>query len=61
MMIGDHVTELVTFGDESPKPHGGRVVWIHPRRIFYVVEFEVNDRTIRESYYFPRRRGRADA
>lgn len=48
---------MISFGDESPKAHSGRVSWIHPRRIFYVVEFNLDGGTFRESYFFPRRRG----
>lgn len=29
----------------------GTVVYIHPRRRFYIVEFEVGGRTFRESFY----------
>lgn len=59
MEIGDKKTELISFGDGDPVMATGHVVYIHPRRAFYVVEFEVGDRgeKIRESYYFPHRAG----
>lgn len=59
MEIGDKKTELVHFGDGVPIQRTGRVVYIHPRRVFYVVEFELGDRgqTVRESYFFPTRSG----
>lgn len=54
MNIGDKVREFVSFGDTMPSVYTGRVVWIHPRRIFYVVEFALGERgeTVRESYFF---------
>lgn len=54
MNIGDKVRAFVTFGDTMPSEYTGRVVWIHPRRIFYVVEFELGERRekVRESYFF---------
>ena len=59
MRVGDRVTEKVSFGDSMPKPMAGTVVWIHPRRIFYVAEFELAIGKFRESYFFPTRRGDA--
>lgn len=53
------MTEKVSFGDSMPKPMAGTVVWIHPRRIFYVAEFELAIGKFRESYFFPTRRGDA--
>lgn len=57
MELGDKKTELVHFGDQKPKSMTGRVVYIHPQRRFYVVAFDVGGHEIRESYYFPARRG----
>ena len=59
MEIGDKITELIHFGEGKPVRRTGRVVYIHPRRRFYIVEFAIGDRgeTVRESYYFPSRAG----
>lgn len=40
----------------------GTVVYIHPQRRFYTVEFDMpRGRKCRESYYFPDRAGEPDA
>ena len=57
MQIGDKKTERMSLGDCQPVTKTGTVVWIHPRRLFYVVEFDVGGRKVRESYYFPARQG----
>lgn len=57
MVVGDRKTELVTFGGEKAKTMTGTVVYIHPQRRFYVVEFETDIGKFRESFYFPNRRG----
>lgn len=57
MNIGDKKTEVFHFGEASGITRTGRVVWIHPSRRFYVVEFEIGGHRVRESYFFP---GRGD-
>jgi len=58
MVIGDRKTELLHFGDQEPRYKTGTVVWIHPERRFYTVEFDMGmGRTVRENYYFPSRAG----
>lgn len=59
MDIGEKRTEFVNLGDAGKKAKTGRVVWIHPKRIFYVVEFEfeMTGRRFREAYFFPGRGG----
>ena len=57
MEIGDGKTEPVSFGDVHGKPMSGRVVYIHPQRRFYTVEFEVGPYKFREDFYFPSRGG----
>lgn len=53
MQIGDKKKALVHIGEHMPVPMEGRVVWIHPQRRFYVLEFDKGGRRFRESYYFP--------
>lgn len=61
MKIGDKVVRTPhTVGEGMPvgtlnsehsgRPMRGTVVWIHPKGRFHVVEFEVNGRTLRESF-----------
>lgn len=57
MQLGDRKTERMTMGDCRPVTKTGTVVYIHPRRLFYTVEFEVDGHKVRESYFFPARRG----
>lgn len=57
MTIGEKRSEKVHFGDTMPVTKTGTVVWIHPRRIFYVVEFDFLLGRIRESYFFLGRGG----
>lgn len=57
MKIGDRRTEEYTFGEMHGITKTGRVVWIHPERRFYVVEFEFERGKVRESYFFPGRGG----
>lgn len=57
MEVGDRKTELVHIGDGQAKLMTGTVVYIHPRRQFYVLEFQSGERKFRESYYFPARGG----
>lgn len=57
MQLGDKRTEKLSMGEGQPVTKTGVVVYIHPQRRFYTVEFDVNGHKIRESYYFPARRG----
>lgn len=59
MVIGDKKTERVHFGDSIPRKMMGTVVWIHPMRRFYVVEFDFEFGKVREAYFFPGRGGNA--
>ena len=63
MQLGDKVrfTPSVTAlerreGERGPKVPGpvvtGRVVYIHPQRRFYLVEWAAGGRTLRETLYF---------
>ena len=60
MQIGDKKTERMTMGDCHPVTKTGTVVYIHPARLFYILEFDVGDHKVRESYYFPARLGEHD-
>lgn len=57
MQVGDKKTEKISFGDSQSITATGTVVYIHPKRAFYIVEFELPGGSVRESYYFPDRRG----
>lgn len=57
MKTGDRKTETLHFGDCDGRTFTGTVVWIHPQRRFYVVEFRFGGRTFREAFYFPGRGG----
>lgn len=57
MKIGDRKTEQVHFGDSRPRTMTGTVVYIHPQRRFYTVEFKFTFGSLRESYFFPGRGG----
>lgn len=50
MVIGDRRTEKLCFGDCEGRLFSGRVVWIHPERRFYVVEFEFDGGSFREAF-----------
>ena len=63
MQIGDKVrfTPAVSACETREGAHGprlapqrvtGRVVYIHPRHRFYIVEWEIGGRRLRESRYF---------
>jgi len=55
--LGDKRTELFHYGEHKPSRKTGTVIYIHPKRRFYVVEFELAPgKFARESYYFPNRR-----
>ena len=57
MQVGDKRTEKVSLGDCQPLTKTGTVVYIHPARRFYVVEFGLGAHKAREAYYFPARGG----
>lgn len=57
MEVGDTKTEAVCMDGEKPVMLTGKVVYIHPQRRFYVVEFPFEKGSFRESFYFPNRRG----
>lgn len=64
MQIGDTVY-LHTSQSLPGTIHPGRVVYIHPKRRFYVAEFSFERmpgvvRTYRESFFFPERAGAPD-
>lgn len=65
MQIGDIRIETpgfwTTFGHSAGDPQKCRVVYIHPQRRFYTVEFAFprTRERFRESYYFEDRRGAA--
>lgn len=56
--VGDEVLAIpMTFGkatekNQQPQPLSGTVVYIHPQRRFYVVEFEFRPYRIREAFRF---------
>lgn len=62
MMLGDEFVEIPTLYCEDGRrcviPMPSRVVYIHPQRRFYTVEFRspVTGETFRESFYFADRR-----
>lgn len=57
MQVGDRKTVTVNLGDCRPITKTGTVVYIHPKRSFYIVEFELGEHKAREAYYFPTRNG----
>ena len=62
MVVGDKKTE-VCFIDGHNRTLTGRVVYIHPARRFYIVEFMFGQTAdgrpykFRETFYFPNRKG----
>lgn len=58
MQIGDKKTEVIHMGDAHGVTMTGTVVFIHPERRFYVVEFALDGHAVRESYFFSVRRGK---
>lgn len=54
LQIGDKVVQRPTCGDHEQPVKVGRVVYIHPEKRFYTLEFEFESRygygTFRESY-----------
>lgn len=63
MNIGDKITARpamnTTFGDIKATPMEGCVVYIHPERRYYTVEFffPLTGERFRQSYFFEDRRG----
>lgn len=61
MIVGDKIGHLCpTFGGISnglltPKQCDGVVVYIHPQRRFFIVEFKFEYGSFRQSFYFPAR------
>jgi len=56
MRVGDPVKITLTAGEERGKPVAATVVYVHPRRRFYVAEYIVEPgRPVREAFPFPRR------
>lgn len=68
MMVGDKLPGMVpSYGVSCTgfvsdgQAFTGTVVYIHPQRRFYTVEFDMpRGRKCRESYYFPDRAGELD-
>lgn len=52
MVVGDRKTQQMHIGEGRPITKSGRVVYIHPRRRFYVLEFEFEKGNVREAYLF---------
>jgi len=57
LVVGQKVAQTLYFGDCKGRTYSGRVVYIHPRRQFFVVEFQFGRGAFRESFYFPERGG----
>lgn len=62
MKVGDKIGHLKPTYGEGPRQdlpaYPGRIVYIHPQRRFYTVEFELpKNYHFRESFYFPNRSG----
>ena len=61
MKVGDRREEVPSYGvtvrEYKDEKVPCTVVYIHPQRIFYVVEFQMDGGPMRETYYFPKRRG----
>lgn len=61
MKVGDRINTLEPTYGETPRKHihyPATVVYIHPLRRYYTVEFDMGGgNKIRESFYFPRRLG----
>ena len=54
LRVGAQVTLPPHFGYEyltDERPMSGRVVYIHPRRRFFTVEFSAGERSFRENYF----------
>lgn len=66
MKVGDKIGHMrPTYGakydnGDDRRTYPGTVVYIHPQRRFFSVEFEMpRGRKCRESFYFPNRQGAA--
>ena len=58
MQVGDRTTEAIHMGAGATLTKTGTVIYIHPRRRFYVVEFEMGaGHRLQESYFFSGRGG----
>lgn len=62
MKVGDRIGHMCpTYGDshgDADKKYPGVVVYIHPQRRYYTVEFDMgNGMRCRESFYFKFRNG----
>lgn len=59
MLVGDKITYLrpyfgvVVTGFREPERYTGTVVYIHPERRFFTVEFKFANGKFRQSYFFP--------
>lgn len=54
LRVGAQVTLPPHFGYEylaDERPMSGRVVYIHPRRRFFTVEFPAGERSFKENYF----------
>ena len=59
MQVGDRSKEAVrsAFGPDCGEMVHGTVIYIHPQRRFYTVEYDFHGRKYRESYPFQYRKG----
>lgn len=61
MKVGDLREEIPSYGATVNALTAERmpctVVYVHPRKLYYVVEFQMEGGPVRETYYFARRRG----
>ena len=61
MKVGDRREEIPSFGVTVNALKDERmpctVVYVHPQKLYYVVEFQMEGGPVRETYYFARRRG----
>jgi len=60
MIVGDKIGHLrPSFGEsagvKNPRKYEGVVVYIHPERRFFTVEFKFEYGSFRQSFYFPAR------
>jgi len=54
--VGDRKTETLHFGEGNSRTYTGRVVYVHPERRFYIVEFGFEKGSFRETFYPEERR-----
>lgn len=61
MRVGDRREEIPSYGvtvnERTDERLPCTVVYVHPRKLYYVVEFQLDGGSVRETYYFARRRG----